>query len=190
MRELVTREYMPPLAYAAATVYLVEFLLLLLRQDVAAAGVHILFTAVLVLLVMRVDAPPWARLAGYGWAGLALLGSLLILGAASFGGTYAPGFMLATLGLAPGAAWVAGASLADPGAGRALGMAASVAMAFSVLLALVGTLVLVEGGLIVRAVGQLTLVILIAWFFVLGRDLSQGRRHWQSAPLLHDRQPR
>lgn len=181
MRELASREYTSPLAYAAATLFLLEFLLALLGQDIAAAGIHVLFAIVLVFLVMRVEAPPWARISGYGWAALALLGSFFVLGAAAFGGSYEAGIVLGTLGLAPGAAWVAGASLSDPGAGRALGVAASVAMAFSVLLAIVGRLVLVEGGLIVRAVSQVTLVILIVWFFVLGRDLSEGRRHWDGA---------
>lgn len=179
MRELASKEYTPPLAFAAAVLFATQFLLgMIVREDIVAVGVHILFVAVLVLLVIRVDAPPWARLAGYAWAALGLLADLLVLGAAMSGGSYEPGEALASLALLPGAAWVVGASLSDPGPGRALGVAAAAGMAFSALLDLTGTLVLVERGLIVRAISQLTLALLIAWFVVLGRDLNAGRRHW------------
>lgn len=180
MRELASREYTPALAYAATVLFLLEFFLAVLDQTAAAAGVHVLFALVLTLLVLRVEAPPWARLAGYGWAGLALLGAFLVVIAATIEGSVEAGNAIAALGMLPGAAWVAGASLSDPGPARALGIAASIGMVFSVLLALAGSLILVEGGLIVRAVSQGTLIILIVWFTVLGHDLQQGKRHWQS----------
>lgn len=180
MRELASREYTPALAYAATILFLLEFFLAMLDQPGAAAGVHVLFALVLALLVLRVEAPPWARLAGYGWAALALMGAFLVVMAATIGGSAEAGNLIATLGLLPGAAWVAGASLSDPGPARPLGIAASIGMTFTVLLALAGSFILVEGGLIVRAVTQGSLIILIIWFAVLGNDLQQGRRHWGS----------
>lgn len=182
MRELASREYTATLSYAAAILFFVQFLLaFVLGEPVAASGVHLLFVAVLVLIVLRVDAPPWARLSGYGWAALGVLADVLLLGAAVFGGSFEPGLTLAALALLPGAAWVVGASLSDPGAGRALGVAAAAGMAFSALLTLTDRLVLVDSPLIVRLVSQLTLALVIAWFAVLGRDLDAGRRHWGGA---------
>lgn len=178
MRELATREYVPTLAYAAGVLLLGQFLVtVLLREYVAAAGIHLLFVPVLVLLVMGVDAPPWARLSGYAWAGLALLGDLMVLGAAAFGGTLGPGLTLGALALVPGAAWILGASLVDEGAGRALGAAAAAGLLLSAILALSQDLLLVGSWDLGRIVSQLALALSIAWFVVLGRDLQQGRRH-------------
>lgn len=186
MRELATREYTPPLSYAAAILLGLQFVLLFLMGDgIAGAGVHLLFVAVLALLVIRVDAPAWARLAGYGWAGLALLADLLVLGAAVAGGSLGPGLTLAALALLPGAAWIAGASLVDPGAGRALGVAAAGAMAFSALLVLTDRFVLVESQMIVVLVARVAFVMPILWFVVLARDLGAGKRHWSGyKPIL------
>ena len=178
MRELATREYAPWLAYAAAVLLLARFVVAtLLREDLAGAGIHLLFAPVLVLLVMSTDSPPWARLCGYAWAGLALLADLMALGAGVFGGSFGPSIALATLALLPGAGWIAGASLADLGPARPLGIAAAAAMAFGALLALVGRFILVDSGPIVRLVAALTLALSIVWFVVLGRDLDAGKRH-------------
>jgi hypothetical protein len=178
MRELATREYAPWLAYAAAVLFLAQFLVAsLLGEPLAAAGIHLLFVPVLVLLVMSTDSPPWARLSGYAWAGLAFLADLLLLGAAVFGGSFAPSVVLGTLALLPGAVWIAGASLADLGPARPLGIAASAAMAFGAILSLLGDLILVDPGAIVRVVTALTLALSIVWFAVLGRDLDAGKRH-------------
>lgn len=178
MRELATREYTPYLAFGAAVLFLTQFVVSTgLRHGLLPVAIHLLFVPVLVLLVMYVDSAPWARLSGYAWAGLALLADLLALLALTLGGDLGGPTALSNLALLPGAAWIVGASLADPGPGRPLGVAAGVGMAFGAALALVGRFILVESAPIVRAVSALTLALSIAWFVVLGRDLRAGRRH-------------
>lgn len=178
MRELATREYVPSLAYAAALLFLAQFVVaFLLGDSIAAVGVHLLFVPVLVLLVIGVDAPPWARLAGYAWAGLALLADLVVLIAGVAGGNLGPGITLGALALLPAAVWVLGASLADEGPGRALGAAAAIGLVASALLTFTDRVILVRGGGLARIVAQLALALAIAWFAVLARDLQQGRRH-------------
>lgn len=179
MRELASREYAPTLAYASAILFLLQLVVGAALAGVAiAAALNVLFAAVLALLVVRVDAPPWARLAGYAWAGLAGLGALLVILAETLGGSYSMATGIGTLALLVGAAWVAGASLADPGAGRSLGIAAAAGMALSGILRLADTMILVDSPLIVRLVSNLTLALLVAWFVVLARDLQAGQRHW------------
>jgi hypothetical protein len=179
MRELASREYTPTLAYAAGVLFLTQFLVSTgLGEPLAAVAIHLLFIPVLVLLVMRVDAAPWARLSGYAWAGLALLADLAVLAALVVGGNLGGALVLANLALLPGAAWILGASMADAGAGRALGAAASAGMAFAALLSIADRIILAESQLLVRLVAMLTLALSIAWFVVLGRDLARGERHW------------
>lgn len=174
MRELASREYTPILAYAAGALFLAHFLVLtLLRDPVAAAGVHLLFVPALVLVVMRADAAPWARLCGYAWGALALLGDVLTLATAA-----SPGATLGALALLPGAAWVVGASMEDAGYGRALGGVAAAGLAFSGALGLTRELLLVGSWDLGALLQQLTLVACIVWFVVLGRDLARGERHW------------
>jgi len=179
MRELVSKEYTSPLAYAASILFLVQFAVkTLLREPVAAFGIHLLFVPVLVLLVIRVDAPAWARLAGYAWAALGLISDVIALIAAPLGGTLDPSLVLAALSLLPGAAWVYGASMADEGAGHALGAAAAIGLAFSALLSLASRLILVASFDLGFIIQQVALIAAIVWFAVLAKDLAAGKRHW------------
>lgn len=186
MRELVTREYVPTLAYAASVLFLAHLIVaMFLREGVAATGIHLLFVPVLVLLVIGVESPPWARLAGYAWAGLALLADLLLLGAATLGGNGAGASALGALALLPGAAWIYGASMADPGAGHALGAAAAAGLAFSALMGLVSRLILVGPWDLGAIVQLLALVVAAIWFAVLARDLKAGKRHAGGPVRVH-----
>ncbi|HUR68129.1 MAG TPA: hypothetical protein VM370_02705 [Candidatus Thermoplasmatota archaeon] len=179
MRELATKEYTPPLAYAAAILFLAQFATaVLLDEQAAAFGVHLLFVPVLVLLVMRVDAPAWARLAGYGWAGLSLVADITALGSAMAGTSLAAGQVLFSLALVPGAVWIYGASLMEEGASRALGAAAAAGLVFSAILGITRRLVLVGAWDLGAVLQQLALVLAIVWFAVLAKDLSAGKRHW------------
>lgn len=179
MRELATREYTPPLAYAASILFLAHFAVAtLVRESAASAGIHLLFVPVLVLLVVRVDAPAWARLCGYGWAALALLADLLALAAATWGGDATGAAALAALALLPGAAWMYGASMADEGAGHALGAAAAGGLLLSAAIGLTRKLVLVGPWELGALAQQIALVLAIVWFAVLAKDLRAGKRHW------------
>jgi hypothetical protein len=179
MRELTSKEYTSPLAYAAAVLFLAQFAVAtLLREPVAGFGIHLLFVPVLVLLVMRVDAPAWARLAGYGWAAASLIADVTALGSAVAGTSLDAALVLSYLSLIPGALWIYGASLFDEGAGRALGAAAGAGLLFSAAMGLARKLILVgtwDLGIILQ---QLALVLAILWFAVLAKDLSAGKRHW------------
>lgn len=167
------------LAYAASVLFLAHFAVgTFLRESAAAAGIHLLFVPVLVLLVIRVDAAPWARLSGYGWAALALLADLLMLGAATWGGDTSGAAVLAALALLPGAAWMYGASMADEGAGHALGAAAAGGLVLSAALGVTRKLVLVGPWELGALAQQAALVLAIVWFAVLAKDLQAGKRHW------------
>lgn len=186
MRELATREYTPPLAYAAAVLLFTQFLLaILFREPVVGFGIHLLFVPVLVLLVMKVDAPAWARIAGYGWAGASLIADFTGLGTGMTGnGTYAAS-LLSSLALLPGAAWIYGASLFEEGSGRALGAAAAAGLVFSALLGLARRLILVGPWDLGMLLQQVALILAIIWFAVLAKDLSAGKRHWGGPIRVH-----
>jgi hypothetical protein len=179
MRELTSKEYTPTLAYAAAVLFLAQFAVAtLLRERVAGFGIHLLFVPVLVLLVMRVDAPAWARLSGYGWAAASLIADITALGSAMADTSLNAALVLSYLALIPGAAWIYGASLLDEGAGRALGAAAAAGLLFSGVMGLARKLILVGPWDLGMILQQLALVLAIVWFAVLAKDLSAGKRHW------------
>lgn len=179
MRELATKEYTPPLAYAAAVLFLAQFAVaILLREAAAGFAIHLLFVPVLVLLVIRVEAPAWARLAGYGWAGASLIADVTALGSAMTGNGTGPAVVLSSLALLPGAVWIYGASLMDEGAGRALGAAAAAGLVFSGSLGVARKLVLVGPWDLGMLLQQVALILAILWFAVLAKDLSAGKRHW------------
>lgn len=179
MRELASKEYTSPLAYAAAILFLAQFTVAtLLREQVAGFGVHLLFVPVLVLLVMRVEAPAWARLAGYGWAGASVIADITALGSAMAGTSLDAALVLSYLALVPGAAWIYGASLFDEGAGRALGAAAAAGLLFSGAMGVARKLILVGAWDLGMILQQLALILAIVWFAVLAKDLAAGKRHW------------
>lgn len=186
MRELATKEYTPVLAYAAAILFLGQFLVTtLMREALASFAIHLLFVPVLVLLVMRVDAAPWARVAGYAWAGLALVADLVAIATSAAGGDLTAAATLSSLSLVPGAVWVYGASMQDEGMGHALGAAAAAGLLFSAGLGITRQLILVgewDLGLILQ---QLALVLTIMWFGALGKDLSAGKRHFDGPHHVH-----
>lgn len=176
------REYAAPLSYAAAALYLVHFLLGFAPGSAAAgAGVGILFALLLPLLVRCVDASPAARLAGYGWASLGLVASTVLLAA----GPGVAAATLAALAILAGAAWVADASLHDPGAGRPLGIAAATGMGLSATLGLAQAYLASDSILIVRLAAQLSLALLVVWFVVLGRDLAREEARWAAPSGPH-----
>ena len=179
MRELATKEYTPVLAYAAAILFLGQFLVTtFLQETLAAFAIHLLFVPVLVLLIVRVEAAPWARVPGYAWAGLALVADVVAIATTVAGGDLSAAAALSSLSLVPGAVWVYGASMADDGMGHALGAAAAAGLVFSAAMGLTRQLILVgtwDLGLVLQ---QLALVLTIMWFGALGKDLSEGRRHF------------
>lgn len=182
MRQLAHREYAPALAYAAAGLFLIQILLSPIGASAyVGAGLAIVFAAVIALLVLSVDSPSWAPPAGLAWAGLLVVGGILLIVVTAMGATAVFATMLATFALFAGAIWVAGASFSDPGAGRALGIAAAAGMIASGVLRLVDVVLLVESPLIVRLISTLTLALLIGWFVVLARDLEAGKRHYGDA---------
>lgn len=187
MRELSSpRMLTPALCYAAAALFLTQlFVSTGLAEGAAAHVAHLLFLPVLVLLLLRVDAPAWARLAGFAWAGLAVLADIVAFGALATGNSLDGAAVLANLALLPGAAWILGASMSDAGAGHALGAAAAAGMAFAGLISIVDRVLLAESQLLVQLVAMLTLALTVGWFAVLGRDLSRDEPRWATRMGSH-----
>lgn len=185
MRELVHKEYTSPLAYAAAILFLAQIAIgAITGERLAASAVHLLFVPVLALLVMRVDGAPWARLAGYGWAAVALVADVVAIGSGIAGASGDAAFVLSSLALVPGAVWVYGASMQDEGAGHALGAAAAAALLFSGAMGVTQKLILVGEWSLGGILQQLALVLAIIWFAVLAKDLSAGKRHWGGPAIV------
>jgi hypothetical protein len=169
------------LSFAAAVLLVGDLLFVYaLPSGAGVATISILLAPIAFLLVMHVHAEPWARLAGYVWAALALITGVTAIAALVLGGDLGPAGTMSGLTLLAAAAWIVGASMSDDGPARALGGAAALGVA------LAGILDLTEGALargpfpLARYVQILSLGLFVIWLVLLGRDLTAGRRRWRA----------
>lgn len=181
MRELTREEYAPTLSYAAATLQLGLLVFAYAVQNaVATSTLAILLAPIAALLVMHVHAEPWARLSGYLWAALLLLGGIVGLLALVLNGNTGPLSTLTGLSFLAAAIWVIGASMADEGRARALGAAVAFGIALAGLLDIVGTTIARTRWPLAEYVHILAVALFIAWLVLLARDLTAGRRKWRA----------
>lgn len=173
MRDFNARQATPFLAFGAGVLLLAILGLQIARMPEMGWALLCVLAMLLAFIVRGVEAPRWARTAGYACATLGgLAGAWLLLGVAPYGGA----FVLA-LAMAPGAVWMMGASLLDEGVGRSLGMAGGISLVASAILDLARYFLIDTQWMLGRALSVLTVLLALAWFAALGRDLLKGERH-------------